>query len=217
MLQAFRRPQQHREARCCVKYFPIVCILCSQRWSQWIVPSPPHQAQPGSLPRACLGPSKDSWTRCGFGKVFHSELMIPSIRHDSQFYIDLYDLWSCCPFWNFRRLFLLIPTFSLERWKGRDIKQLTSWLKYRHELFTRQSSQLEAGENWIQSSPPPLLGMCSPQCQEEGKKVMNDGWWSEAELSLHAKSGLGTCRRQAEASVCGSLEYLHVKARTEIF
>lgn len=28
-----------------------------------------------------------------FGKVFDSELMIPSIRHDSQFYIDLYDLW----------------------------------------------------------------------------------------------------------------------------
>ena len=54
-------------------------------WSQWIV-SLAHWAQPGSrLVRASVH-QKIHEQDAVFGKVLHSELMIPSIRHDHHFY-----------------------------------------------------------------------------------------------------------------------------------
>lgn len=114
-----------------------------------------------------------------FGKVFDSELMIPRIRLDSQFYFDLNDWWIGIMF----LFFCWFPHFRL-RDEREDIKRLTSWLKYRHELFTRHSSRLgPAGENWMLTSPWPgpgwacaVLGVQRGAVTSGGKEKGYE-WW----------------------------------------
>ena len=90
--------QQHartRGARLCKIFSNRLYFMQSQRL-RWYnnESSPPLPTKPILAPclvRASVH-QKIHEQDAVFGKVFDSELMIPSIRHDSQFYIDLYDL-----------------------------------------------------------------------------------------------------------------------------
>ena len=193
-------------------------------WSQWIV-SLAHWAQPGSrLVRASVH-QKIHEQDAVFGKVLHSELMIPSIRHDHHFY-DNRICDNVFLVWIYLKRFLLILAFFLN--EREDIKQQMNKMKYLHELFACHSSQWDAERERIK------FHLFSWRTR--------DGWKCAAlSLQLHAATSGGKGKRlwmmvddpsqnylcmptqssgpggARQKSDCGSLEYLHVKARSEIF
>ena len=153
--------------------------------------------------------------------------MIPSIRQPTRLAVLYRFVWFVImlPFLEFFKTFSVDSHIFAWEMKGKrhqtanELAEILTWAFLHSSVVSRHSSRLERIEFKVFLRDCWACAVLSVQRRRRvrRKKVMNDGWWSEAELSLHAKSGLGTCRRQAEASVCGSLEYLHVKARTEIF
>lgn len=182
MLQAFGRPQQHmssREARFCVQYFPIVCILCSLRWSQWIVPSPPS---PAWLPALCVPMSiKRFMNKMRFWQGF--PLGIDDPKYPTRLAVLYRFVWFVImlPFLEFLKTFSVDSHIFAWEMKGKrhqtanELAEILTWASYSSVVTARGWRELNSKFSFViaghvQSS------VCSAAAVSGGREKGYE-WW----------------------------------------